>query len=190
MALFKAHRVTTLPRQLEAYGVYFVGKAEDPTSLEIHVANKAGDAARRLPTKEDISAMITQKAKGISEVKLVEDIAGLTGLEPEVMFSFVKDATTDTSVATGGALYVRTAGTNENGVEGWTKVSETESMDLTLNWDSIVGKPTSSVVEIQNAVAQMHTHANMTELNQLSDSDGQLAYKGKVVATEWSATEW
>ena len=43
---------------------------------------------------------------------------------------------------------------------GWTKVAESESLDVVVNWANIVGKPESSVALIDDAVSKRHTHNN------------------------------
>jgi len=66
----------------------------------------------------------------------------------------VKDATGDTSVTSGWAEYVY----DEN--SQWFKMSEGESMDLILDWSNVQNKPTSTTADIDQAVADSHTHNN------------------------------
>lgn len=190
MALFKVHKVTSLPGVLEANAVYVVANPATPEHVEIHVATNDGSKARRIHTEADINALIVKKASAIAETKVVENIGELADLPETVLFAYAKDASTDSSVTAGGALYIRSQGTNTNGVANWTKITETESMDFQVNWDSIQGKPTSSTSSIDNAVTKAHQHTNMTQLEKIGETGNNLTYNGQIVATQWVSTDW
>ena len=49
-----------------------------------------------------------------------------------------------------------------------TKIAEYESMDVVLQWNDIQGKPTSAVADIDDAVANRHSHANKALLDPIS----------------------
>ena len=72
------------------------------------------------------------------EVHVVENIAERDGMTD--LFKgksvYVKDATADTSVKKGGAYYIYDGA-------GWIKTAEAESLDVVLDFDSIVNKPTT-----------------------------------------------
>lgn len=53
-----------------------------------------------------------------------------------------------------------------------------------VQWSGIVGKPTSTIEDIDNAVTNSHTHANLDTLNVLGKNvdETRLTYKGKEVA--------
>ena len=72
------------------------------------------------------------------EIKVVDNITAMNGIENKFvgLSAFVKDATADPGVAKGGAFYVYDG-------EGWIKTSESESMDVVLNWGAIEEKPTT-----------------------------------------------
>ena len=53
---------------------------------------------------------------------------------------------------------------------GWQKIAESESIDVTTTWDSIVGKPSSTVAEIDDAVSKKHTHSNKAVLDNITDT--------------------
>lgn len=66
---------------------------------------------------------------------------------------------------------------------GWQKIAEKESLDVVVSWDSIQGKPTSTVAQIDDAVSQAHTHANLATLDKFGvDADSKLTYNGDLVA--------
>lgn len=76
------------------------------------------------------------------------DAAGTSGLSTGAV-CFVTDATADTSVLTGWAMY-RWNGT------AWTKIYEGESIDASRwngSWDTLIGKPSSLASEIDAMVA-------------------------------------
>jgi hypothetical protein len=49
-----------------------------------------------------------------------------------------------------------------------------------LQWSDILGKPTSSVADIDDAVTKRHTHSNKTQLDLISENgtSGNLEYDG------------
>lgn len=67
------------------------------------------------------------------------------------MHVWVTDASSDPTVASGAAEYIW------NG-EAWIKISEAESLDVTVSWANIANKPSSTVADIDSAVALKHTH--------------------------------
>ena len=76
----------------------------------------------------------------------------------------VKDASLDPTVSSGWAEYVY------DETSTWFKMSEGESMDISLDWSHVENKPTSSTVSIDQAVTDAHTHANKTILDQTDAS--------------------
>lgn len=98
---------------------------------------------------------------------------------------FVIDATADATVEKGGAEYLYMTDNT------WLKISELESMDVICNWAHLQDKPTSSVAQIDLAVAKQHTHDNIETLTHLSDDGaGNLLFKGKRIndGLVWVAT--
>lgn len=72
------------------------------------------------------------------EIHMVEDIAGRDEMGDLFVGKtvYVKDATGDESVKRGGAYYIWDG-------SAWLKTSESESLDVVLNWEAIEGKPTT-----------------------------------------------
>jgi hypothetical protein len=63
-------------------------------------------------------------------------------------------------------------------------------MDVVINWANIQNKPTSSVVDIDDAVTKKHTHTNKTELDKVGeDGNGYFTYNSQnyvvVGSTSW-----
>jgi hypothetical protein len=96
---------------------------------------------------------------------------------------WVLDATGDTTVKSGAALYLY-GGLDTSSNPVWYKLAEAESMDVVLDWANIVNGPTSTVAQIDQAVADMHTHANEAVLDALADDgSGNLTYNGVAVGS-------
>jgi hypothetical protein len=71
-------------------------------------------------------------------------------------FVLVTDATDDTTVNSGSAMYFY-----DKPNDTWEKIYEAEGMDLNIvhNWADIQNKPASSVVDIDAAVTNTHVHS-------------------------------
>ena len=80
---------------------------------------------------------------------------------------WVNDASADTTVTSGWAVYRKKVGTGIDYTEltGWTKVAESESLDVVVDWANIQNKPSSTVAQIDQAVADDHTHSNKAQLD-------------------------
>ena len=175
MASYQIFKETALPGTLVANSIYLITSSTNADYLEVYVSDGAGTATRRVPTEADIQALIQSEIGSLSGLEIVADIAAREALNPtsntQVM---VLDASADASVDSGAATYIW-----DNSGSVWRKVSEAESMDVTVNWANIVGTPTSSAAAIDAAVVASHTHANKTELDNIGeDADGDMTYNG------------
>ena len=188
---FKTHRVRELPSPLEAYSVYFVAPlAGNADYVEIYVTSSDGLTARRVINEQDVNTLIDQKLAGTNEILVVDTLADrLTVDVTKAVYVYVVDASEDDNVASGGASYLYNTATEE-----WVKISESESMDLVLNWNKIVGGPTSTPVQIDAAVAASHTHVNKNALDKVGeDVSGNFTYGGVAVSggnIRWATTNW
>lgn len=185
----KIFRETALPASLLPYSIYMVAPADRPQYVEIYVTDSAGNA-KRVINKADIDALISTAVSNATELVIVADIAARDALSLDATrYVFVKNATGDTSVKSGGATYLYDpAGAVD---AKWIKVSEAESLDVALTWAALLDKPTSTVAQIDAAVAATHTHANKTELDKIGqDAAGNLTYGGNLPATGWNSTAW
>ncbi|MDR2650042.1 MAG: hypothetical protein LBB94_10060 [Clostridiales bacterium] len=105
-------------------------------------------------------------------VIFVADIDARDELTPKIGdLVYVIDASDDSTVTEGWAKYLW------EGTE-WLKTAEGESLDVSLNWADILGKPSSTVSQIDAAVANSHTHTNKTDLDKFSEADSVLQYDG------------
>jgi hypothetical protein len=182
------YKVTTLPGTLEANAVYAVGVASNPSLVELFVVNSSGTAARHVLNESDVAGMISSAMSGGNQLTIVADIAARNALLPltSAKWVYVIDATGDTTVTAGGATYLYNPGTTS-----WVKASESESMDVVLQWSSITGRPTSAVADIDDAVTKRHAHANLAQLDKIGeDGGGSMTYNGAPVGANWTSAAW
>lgn len=188
MALIKFFKVTALPSTFEGDAFYYVANGD---FAESYLTNSAG-----VPKSVGNSVMINSliqaaladfQAQG-NAVEIVADIAARDAMiataEKNLMI-LVIDATGDATVGAGSALY---AYSHDNTTT--YKVAEYESMDVTLEWSKISGRPVSSVTQIDNAVSLAHSHANKVVLDKLSEVGGALLYAGAPITTDWTTNNW
>lgn len=184
---FKVHRVTALPTTLDPYSVYYVAPASTANYVEIYVSNAEGTSARRVINESDIKTLISEEFSKISSLEIFSTIAERDAEAPTTnKFAYVTDATADSTVKSGGASYLYNTSNST-----WTKISEAESLDVSLTWAGIVGKPNSSASDIDIAVTNSHTHSNKEILDKVGeDSNGSLVYNNKIITTQWTTTNW
>lgn len=179
-------KVTALPGSLVSNAIYYVSVAGNPNLVEIFVVDNAGVAARHVINTSDVSAMIASAMAAQSQLTIVADIAARDAMVLTVpTWVYVVNAIGDTSVVSGGATYLY----NPTG-SVWIKSSEAESLDVVLNWSAIQNKPSSTVGQIDAAVAASHTHANSGVLDALSVFGGNLLYNGALTVGRWESATW
>lgn len=189
MANFFVFKETALPGTLVANAMYIIAPPPpaDQAFVEFYVTDAAGVVAKRTPSKTDVEAWV---AAAVSTANTMEVVADITARDALTMTAngtvLVIDASADPSVATGAATYVYNYANST-----FTKISETESMDVILQWANIIGGPTSTPAAIDAAVTATHSHLNKTQLDKIGeDADGDLSYDGAFVRTSWDATSW
>lgn len=186
MSVLKQFKVTSLPATLENNSIYYVTSSVTEY-MEVYVTSTTG-TARRVPRVEDVDAKIASAVQGLAEIAVYANISDRNdnALNNKHKYVLVKDATGDATVASGSATYLYdTANTV------WIKVSESESLDIVLNWASIQGKPTSSPASIDSAVANSHTHSNKTQLDLIGqDANGNITYNSAPVKISWDSEAW
>lgn len=184
MAVLNFYKVTSLPSTLVADSLYFV---ENNGYAESYLTNNAG-LPRSIGNTEMINALIAEALDQyeVGGVVIVADITERDALSSSVnTLVLVIDATGDPTVGVGAALYAYNASTQE-----YIKVAEYESMDVIVQWTSIQGRPTSTPSEIDQAVADSHTHANLTTLNKVSEESGIPKWEGGQWPHEWNTANW
>jgi hypothetical protein len=189
----KIFRETALPGLLVPYAIYMIAPTARPDYVEMYVTDADGNP-KRIINQDDINTMISDAISAANELKIVNDITARNAYitpgtaKDHPYYVYVIDATADTTVSSGGATYLYN---NDLGVLNWIKISEAESLDVTVTWASISGAPNSSVADIDDAVSKRHSHANKTQLDNISeDADGLLTYNGVLPLTGWQTTNW
>jgi hypothetical protein len=132
--------------------------------------------------------MISSAMSGGNQLTIVADISARNALLPltSAKWVYVINATGDTTVTAGGATYLYNPGTTS-----WVKASESESMDVILQWSSITGRPSSAVADIDDAVTKRHAHANLVQLDKIGeDGGGSMTYNGSAVGANWANAAW
>jgi hypothetical protein len=196
----KIFRETALPASLETYSIYMIAPTARPDYVEMYVTGATTGTVKRIINETDINLLVSNAIASANELKIVDDIyardqyitPGTTSTAAK--YAFVINASTgsnglfDSTVKSGGATYLYNP---EIGFTSWIKISEAESMDVTVNWADINGGPSSSVTDIDDAVSKRHTHANKTQLDNIGENaDGLLTYNGVLPLTGWQSTSW
>ena len=187
MATINFHKVTVLPGSLAADSIYFV---QNGNYAETYLTNAAG-VAKSVGNSAMIAAIVDGRvATALADFNVVEIVADITARNAlstaRNQMALVLDATGDATVASGAALYAY-----RETATVWIKIAEYESMDVTLTWASISGRPASAPALIDDAVGKRHTHANSTSLDKIGEAAGQMTYNGQTVGTpNWSTTNW
>lgn len=185
MAKFNIFKETALPSQLLGNSVYLITSGDN--HVEMYVTGTDASNVRRVINESDINAMISTAINGISAFEIVADVAARDALTFTAnTMVLVNDASADPTVNSGAALYAY-----NHSSETFTKVSEYESLDLTIDYANIQNKPTSTVADIDDSVSKRHAHTNKTQLDKISeDVNGDLTYGGSAVSTAWGSVEW
>ena len=123
------------------------------------------------------------------------NIAGLLAANAndvvEGQLVMVVDASADSTVTSGWAIYRRLVGSSDlTQLSSWQKIAEAESIDVTVTWDSISGKPNNTAAEIEQAVTDDHTHANKEVLDLITYDTAGLKYNGNLIAFDSDVTHF
>jgi hypothetical protein len=187
MSAVKIFKTTTLPVTLEGHSIYLVAPVGKPNHVEIFVTSADASSVKRVVNIDDITSMINTAISNSNALEIVDNIAARNALSPTSnKFVLVLDATGDATVAVGAATYVW-----RSSASTWIKLTEHESLDVTLEWAAIQNKPASAVGDIDLAVAQRHTHANFTELNKVGENvAGDFQYAGDYPRARLEVADW
>lgn len=187
MATFKIFKETSLPGTLQPHAVYLIAPAARPDYVEMYVTGASASLVKRIIDAAHVQDMINASLAGVGGVEVVDNIAARNALTPSSNIQvLVLDATGDATVNSGAATYIYRLSTTT-----WHKISEAESQDVILSWANITGRPTSSAAAIDTAVANSHTHTNLTELNKIGeDGNGDLTYNGSLPKMAWDSEAW
>lgn len=191
MANLQIFKVNALPEgaMLVANAIYYV---KNGTKFDVYVTDSTAKAVpQNSVTETQVNTIVSQAIANVNSATIVADIPARDALIATLTanaFVFVQDASADATVDTGAALYLF-----NNANDTFIKVSEYESMDLniSLDWANITNKPTSTVAQIDSAVANAHTHANKAQLDKIGeDALGSPTWNGVTLVAQWAGTEW
>lgn len=187
----KFHKVTALPTTLEANAFYLVlnsGYAETYVTDASAVAKMVGNS-NMINTLADsrITPAITTALSRMNTIEIAADITARNALSSldRNFIVLVTNATGDATVKAGAAMYAFNNTTNV-----FTKISEYESMDLSMDWSTIVNKPNSSVSAIDAAVSNSHTHVNKSLLDGFSLVGETVKHSGVAINNAWASSNW
>lgn len=182
---FQIRQVLALPATPEPSTLYFVSSTTAGTQAEAYITDVNGDV-RDFGNTTFINNLVQAAVSSALEIKGAADIAARDLLPTGMNFMvLVADASADPTVNSGAATYFwdDTAAT-------FTKISEMESLDLVFTWAGITDGPASTPAQVDQAVADSHTHANKAELDKIDeDVDGNPRYDGDAFVL-WSETAW
>lgn len=140
-----------------------------PPSAHKHAIADVNNLQNTLSTKADLVngvVPISQIPNEVKEVRIVADIAArnaMTGLF-QGLNVYVKDASADPTVTKGGAYYLYDG-------SAWIKTSESESMDLVLQWANIQGKPNTFPPSAHTHTKSQVGLANVDNVKQYSENN-------------------
>ena len=184
----KFYAVATLPQTLEADSFYYVANGAVAESYLTDSAGNAKSVGNTAMINQLVTAALADWESTSNQVNIVADIAARDALtatiEKNVMI-LVIDATADPTVDVGSALYAY-----DFAAEQAYKVAEYESMDITIQWDEVQGRPNSSVAQIDDAVGKSHQHTNKAVLDKFTEASGELKFAGEPIATMWTTKDW
>lgn len=181
----RIERVSALPGTLVASTMYIVTSAVNGQA-EVYFTGSDSAVVKHTIKSSEVQQMINDSIASFTNIDVVADIAARDALAPtRNIVALVMNATGDTTVTSGAAMYLFSTATS-----AWIKVSEYESLDLTLLWENVVNRPTSTVADIDSAVAQRHSHGNAATLNELTTAGNQLMFNGAGINANLSKADW
>lgn len=158
--------------------IYYV-KPDSSAQIDTYMTSSDGTALYHSITFAEVDQKIADALGAFSSLRVAADIAARDALSASFTSNtavLVGDATADATVDAGSAMYFwdQSAGDFE-------KIYEMEGLDFVVTWDSIDGRPTSTVADIDDAVAKKHSHANAAVLDILAqNTDGYMTYTNPV----------
>ncbi len=184
MSAIQFFQLQAVPGVWQPNALYWIENA-DGTTADTYVTDTAavphGTGNTSMITNIVTPLIATAKTEAITEagqeIQVFADIATRDAATfTRNALVLVTDASADASVTAGAAMYVY-----EKTPDTFTKVSEFESLDVTATWAALTGKPTSAVVDIDDAVTKRHTHANKTEIDKIGETAGKMTFDGVAI---------
>jgi len=169
--------------ELEAY-INETGSYAYPGQV-VAVANKETDGVTDSTYTGDYSLYVIRSNKTVQEIG-----KNLTFSTYAEAVSFITD--NGDRVKTGELVTVAGDDTYElymiKADKSLIRVSFETSDIPTVSWANLQDKPTSTVVEIDDAVSKKHSHTNKTELDKIGEADSKPTYDGNELAYKTDIT--
>jgi hypothetical protein len=179
-------RVNIAPSVLQSGAIYF--QAKGANSADLFIADASG-TRRDIVTDALINNLITAQIADINQIDHSATYATMTSkTRTKNRLVLCADASGDSTVSSGSAMYFyeHLASSHK-----YKKVAEFESMDLSLTWAALEGKPTSAVADIDDAVGKKHIHLNTVQLSKIGeDASGNMTFSGQVVGSIWAQEDF
>jgi len=160
------NKVTALPAVLEASSLYFVLQSATDTISEAYITDIDGNA-KGIGNTAFITAVATavfnQQNASNNAFEIAPDIASRDALAANFSGNrlvLVTDASNDSTVSNGSALY-----SWDQAIGTFDKLTEFESLDVVITWDSITDGPTSTPAMVDAAVAATVANAGAAAAN-------------------------
>lgn len=171
-------KVTSLPVTTGVPHAWYL--VLDGSNCETYVTDASGNF-KRVGNSLMINELIIQALDQLNTTEVVNNITDRNNLTlSSNTLVYVIDATGDTTVNSGAALYIYRHSTTS-----FHKIAEYESVDLNITWGSISGKPTSSPTQIDQAVTDSHTHTNKTILDNIQEALTSILKSGYDGVVSW-----
>ena len=182
-------RVDELPAFPVANAMYIVKDKTRPDKANVVFTGKTTQDSASLLTFDDIDTIVVDKItealqtnQGIRVYQTYDDMMGVV---PEInIFAYVRDNTGGPGDPAGPASYIY-----EKAQDTWIPIS---TGSATVAWDSILGRPTATPSQIDQAVSMAHSHPNQAVLDKLSSNpEGLLTFDGQAVSNVvLTTTDW
>jgi hypothetical protein len=189
MAKMQSFQLQAIPGTLVPNAIYYIEDANG-NDAQMYITD-AASALHNVGNTGMITtianALIASAFSAQNSVVVYADIAARDAdTLTKNTLAVVKDASADPTVDAGAALYIY-----ELTPVTFSKLSEFESLDVTLDWSSIQNGPASSPAQIDDAVTKRHTHANQASLDRITvNVDDCLDVDGVDLKVAWSGVDW
>lgn len=185
---YQVAKVNALPALPTTPDTVYLVKSATSGFLDFYVSDSTGTSYRHTITRDEVMSAIASQLGAAQNSFIVADIAARNALAPTIVtMAYVIDASADPDVTAGSAQYIFNPANTT-----WLLVAEYESqIGPNISWSIIVGGPSSSVADIDDAVAKKHAHANIASLNRLGvDVNGIVTVDGAVIKTPLVQAQW
>lgn len=182
---FTISRVTTLPSPLVPNTMYII--RETPNLAKLAFVGDTPSVLATTYSRVDAQNDITEAIAEAKSVYVFGTYSAMLVVRPEVAaIAYVKNASGDPTATTPSAAYA------------WDPLDTTWHLlpgaaggaPVDVQWDRIIGRPTATPVQIDLAVTQSHTHANKVVLDQLSEANNRLQFRGVPVSEVQFMADW